>query len=189
MIRTLTPDVLRYGNGHGYSRLGETIYDHPFQWGSKRTGPDLAREGGKRGNLWHYQHLLDPRSTSPGSNMPAYPWLAERDYDLSGLPAKIAAQRRLGVPYEAMTRDEIQQSALEQGLEIQVNLEKEGAFVRAESQMAAMIAYLQKLGSYTEVETDPARRSPSRPFLTPDVPDAHRDRSTAMSGVSASVRH
>ena len=75
MIRTLVPDVLRYGD---YSRLGESIYDHPFQWGSKRTGPDLAREGGKYPHAWHYDHLMDPRQVSVGSIMPAYPWL-EKD--------------------------------------------------------------------------------------------------------------
>jgi cytochrome c oxidase cbb3-type subunit I/II len=72
MIRTLVPDVLRYGD---YSRLGESIYDHPFQWGSKRTGPDLARVGGKYPNNWHFIHMRDPRSISAGSNMPAFPWL------------------------------------------------------------------------------------------------------------------
>jgi cytochrome c oxidase cbb3-type subunit I/II len=72
MIRTLVPDVLRYGD---YSRLGESIYDHPFQWGSKRNGPDLARVGGKYPNIWHLRHLENPRSISAGSNMPNFPWL------------------------------------------------------------------------------------------------------------------
>ncbi len=188
MIRTLTPDVLRYGDGHGYSRLGETIYDHPFQWGSKRTGPDLAREGGKRGDLWHYQHLINPRSTSPGSNMPSYGWLTETDYNWKELPSKIAVQRRLGVPYEAWTRDEIQQNALEQGLAMQTGLEREGVFLRAESSMVALIAYLQKLGSYREVEAAPATPG-RRPFLSPDVPDAHRDRSAAMGVEPGHLQH
>ena len=92
MIRTLVPDVMRYGRSgvkDDYSHLGESLYDHPYQWGSKRTGPDLAREGGplaagskymrvgKRGNDWHFNHFLNPRQISPGSNMPAYPWLFE----------------------------------------------------------------------------------------------------------------
>ncbi|MDP0496804.1 MAG: cytochrome-c oxidase, cbb3-type subunit I [Verrucomicrobiota bacterium JB024] len=111
MIRTLVPDVMRYGRDHGYSRLGESIYDHPFQWGSKRTGPDLAREGGPiakgsqymriglRDNTWHYRHFLNPRDPSPGSNMPRYVWLAAEEYSKSELPMKINAMRKLGVPY------------------------------------------------------------------------------------------
>ncbi len=107
MIRTLVPDVMRYGRSgvkDDFSHLGESLFDHPYQWGSKRTGPDLAREGGplavgskymrvgKRGNDWHFNHFLNPRQTSPGSNMPAYPWLFEKPADVKSLPAKIAAQ-------------------------------------------------------------------------------------------------
>ncbi len=111
MIRTMVPDVMRYGGEHGYSRLGESIYDHPFQWGSKRTGPDLAREGGPivdgyqymriglRDNIWHYRHFLNPRDLETGSNMPMYPWLAQQKYSKSELPIKINAMRKLGVPY------------------------------------------------------------------------------------------
>ena len=96
MIRTLVPDVLRYGD---YSRLGESIYDHPFQWGSKRNGPDLARVGGKYPNVWHLRHLENPRSISAGSNMPNFPWLLANALDVSTMPRKIAVQRQLGVPY------------------------------------------------------------------------------------------
>ena len=92
MIRTMVPDVLRYGD---YSRLGESIYDHPFQWGSKRTGPDLARIGGKYNNAWHYNHMLNPRQLSEGSNMPNYPWLIDKKTDIKALPKKIAVQRHL----------------------------------------------------------------------------------------------
>ena len=107
MIRTLVPDVMRYGRSgvkDDFSHLGESLFDHPYQWGSKRTGPDLAREGGalavgskymrvgKRGNDWHFNHFLNPRQTSPGSNMPAYPWLFEKPADVKALPAKIAVQ-------------------------------------------------------------------------------------------------
>ncbi|HYD82507.1 MAG TPA: cytochrome-c oxidase, cbb3-type subunit II, partial [Opitutus sp.] len=96
MIRTLVPDVLRYGE---YSRLGESIYDHPYQWGSKRTGPDLARVGGKYPNVWHLRHMEDPRAISAGSNMPAYPWLLANDTDIGALPSKLSVQRTLGIPY------------------------------------------------------------------------------------------
>ncbi|CAN5432956.1 cytochrome-c oxidase, cbb3-type subunit I [soil metagenome] len=147
MIRTLVPDVLRYGD---YSRLGESIFDHPFQWGSKRTGPDLAREGGKRGNIWHFQHMLDPRKLVEKSRMPAYPWLFEKETDFKSIPGKIAAQRRLGVPYPAMTRDEIQQHALEQALAIKADLESAGAYIGEDKQILPLIAYLQKLGTFRD---------------------------------------
>jgi cytochrome c oxidase cbb3-type subunit I/II len=191
MIRTLVPDVLRYGpaENQGYSRLGESLYDHPYQWGSKRTGPDLAREGGdivkdaklmrggKRDNLWHFNHLVDPRQTSPGSNMPAYPWLVETKADFKTLPARIAAQTQLGVPWPAMSKDAIEQSARDQGMEIAAALVKAGAFLPAkpdlgpdelrnelaETQAIALIAYLQKIGAYQKVEPDPARTRPLDP--------------------------
>ena len=196
MIRTLVPDVLRYGptEAQGYSRLGESLYDHPHQWGSKRTGPDLAREGGslatdsklmrggKRDNLWHFNHLINPRQTSPGSNMPPYPWLIDAKADLKSLPNRIAVQTRLGVPWPAMTKDAIEQSARDQGMEIAGSLVKAGAFLAdqpdtspdvlrnrlAESQMVALIAYLQKLGAYQEINL-PAGKGP-----LPLDPDGYR---------------
>ena len=97
MVRPFRDEVARYGE---YSKAGEFIYDHPFQWGSKRTGPDLAREGGKYPDSWHYNHMLDPQSMSPGSIMPSYPWLFEDEIDTCVTPAKITAMQRLGVPYE-----------------------------------------------------------------------------------------
>ena len=193
MIRTLVPDVLRYGPSEkeGWSRLGESLYDHPFQWGSKRTGPDLAREGGaiakdskvmrigKRDNLWHLNHLLNPRQTSAQSNMPPYPWLVEKKADLKTLPDRIAVQSRLGVPWPAMTKDGIEQSARDQGMEIATSLVKAGAMLPnkpdldadalrnqlAESKAVALIAYLQKVGAYNEV---PSKDSPEKRTLDPD---------------------
>ena len=162
-IRTLAPDILRYGD---WSRLGESIYDHPFQWGSKRTGPDLAREGtgtNKKDNLWHYQHLVDPRQISQGSNMPSYHWLERKKTDVKSLPGKIAAQQKLGVPYPAMTRDVIEQTALEQGMEIAKDLRARGAVVDPESQIIAMIAYLQKLGHFTDLRTAPVTPAAETP--------------------------
>jgi cytochrome c oxidase cbb3-type subunit I/II len=194
MIRTLVPDVLRYGPGpsEGYSRLGESIYDHPYQWGSKRTGPDLSREGGaivtgsplmrvgKRDNLWHFNHLIDPRQTSLGSNMPSYAFLFETPADVKSLPGKIAAQSTLGVPWPAMTKDAIEQNARDQGFEIATALVKAGAFLPgkpdlspdllrrqlAETQGTALIAYLQKIGAYRTVDK-PAQDPP--PALDPDA--------------------
>ena len=143
MIRTLVPDVLRYGD---YSRIGESIYDHPFQWGSKRNGPDLAREGGKRLNEWHFDHMSDPRQLEPGSNMPAYPWLYEKKTDYQSLPRKIAVQRVLGVPYSDWSDETIRASATDQASAIVTNLRNAYRSVEPDRQIVALIAYLQKLG-------------------------------------------
>ncbi len=189
MIRTLVPDVLRYGD---YSRLGESIYDHPYQWGSKRTGPDLAREGGKRGDDWQYLHLMNPRSLSTGSRMPNYPWLAQHQTDFKALPSKIAVQRMIGVPYPIMTPDEIEQGAREQALEIAGRLvEKQVKIPLAKghaeptdansardylagTQVVALIAYLQKLGSFEEVA--PKKKTPGQSPnpLRFGIPDEYR---------------
>jgi cytochrome c oxidase cbb3-type subunit I/II len=153
MIRTLVPDVLRYGD---YSRLGESIYDHPFQWGSKRTGPDLARIGGKYPHVWHLRHFQDPRATSADSNMPNYPWLFTRDTDVAALPGKIAAQRTLGVPYPEWTDLQIVTSASDQARAIAQDLRAAGAYVAPEKEVIAMIAYLQALGKHEVVPAKPA---------------------------------
>ncbi|WP_411827046.1 cytochrome-c oxidase, cbb3-type subunit I [Luteolibacter sp. AS25] len=180
MIRTLVPDVLRYGPTEegGYSRMGESLYDHPHQWGSKRTGPDLAREGGalvegsevmrsgRRDNLWHFNHFWDPRQTSPGSNMPPYPFLFKKEADLKSLPKRIAVQRTLGVPWPAMDKHSIEQSARDQAMEISKALVAAGAYIPDEpslseeelvrrlsdKQVVALISYMQKLGTYEIVE-------------------------------------
>jgi cytochrome c oxidase cbb3-type subunit I/II len=154
MIRTLVPDVLRYG---AYSRLGESIYDHPYQWGSKRNGPDLARVGGKYPNVWHLRHMEDPRALSQGSNMPSYAAMLQRDLDVSVLPTKISVQRTLGVPYPAWTADEIKRNVAEQSAQIAADLKAAGAIVAPEKEIIAMIAYLQVLGK-------------SEPVTIPGVP-------------------
>ncbi|WPJ97662.1 cytochrome-c oxidase, cbb3-type subunit I [Coraliomargarita algicola] len=154
MIRTLVPDVMRYGNsgqGGGYSHLGESIYNFPYQWGSKRTGPDLAREGSHRSDDWHYWHMLNPRDISPGSNMPNYPWLFEKPIKVSQLPNKIHAMRMLGVPYPIdLSEEEIQAQVDEQAAGIVERLAEKGAFTEPDREIVALIAYLQKLGTYTE---------------------------------------
>jgi cytochrome c oxidase cbb3-type subunit I/II len=148
MIRTLVPEVMRYGD---YSHLGESIYNFPHQWGSKRTGPDLAREGGLRSDDWHYWHMLNPRDVSPGSTMPNYPWLFEKETKVSQLPKKIRIMRMLGVPYPIdLSEEEIQAQVDEQAKEIVARLAEKGAFVEPEKEIVALIAYLQKLGSYRE---------------------------------------
>jgi cytochrome c oxidase cbb3-type subunit I/II len=143
MIRTLVPDVMRYGD---YSRLGESIFDYPFQWGSRRIGPDLARVGGKYPDSWHYHHMLDARAISPGSNMPNYPWLFEKDTDVAALPAKLAVMRKLGVPYPEQTPAEIQAEVDAQAGEIVARLREADILVEPSREIVALIAYLQKLG-------------------------------------------
>ena len=154
MIRTLVPDVLRYGD---YSRLGESIYDHPFQWGSKRTGPDLARVGGKYPNVWHLRHMEDPRSISAGSNMPSYPWLLRDTLATDTLAARIDALRTLGVPYPAWTRQQIADDVAQQAKGIAQDLRASGAYVAPDKEIVALIAYLQKLGHSTPVPATVAR--------------------------------
>jgi cytochrome c oxidase cbb3-type subunit I/II len=154
MIRTLVPDVLRYGP---YSRLGESIYDHPFQWGSKRTGPDLARVGGKYPNVWHLRHMEDPRAISAGSNMPSYAWLLQNNTDIGALPAKIKVQRMLGVPYGPLTAQQIFDHVNEQSKAIALDLRTGGAYVAPDKEIVALIAYLQSLGKSVPVPPKPAR--------------------------------
>ncbi len=150
MIRTFVPDVMRYGD---YSRIGESIYDHPFQWGSKRTGPDLARVGGKYNHLWHFQHMENPRSTSPGSNMPNYPWLLESKTDYNVLPARIRALRTLGVPFPEMNNEEILAQARAQAEKIAEELAAgEGGIEHdPHTEIIALIAYLQQLGKHEKI--------------------------------------
>ncbi len=161
MIRTLKPDILRYGAGQGYSRLGESIYDRPFQWGSRRTGPDLAREGLLRPDLaWHYRHLVNPRELEPDSIMPSYPWLKEQSVDRSQLFGRISALRTLGVPYraDASTPAAIQNDYDAQAKEIGKALADKGIVVPADSEMVALLAYLRCLGLNVETLSPEARR-------------------------------
>lgn len=125
MIRPFRAETLRYGH---YSVAGEFVYDHPFQWGSKRTGPDLHRVGGKYSDEWHRIHLNNPRDVVPESNMPAYPWLEKNQIDPSVVAPRMKALRTVGVPY---TDEEIA-SAAEQ--------------VKGKTEMDAVVAYLQVLG-------------------------------------------
>ena len=125
MVRALQSETARYGH---YSVAGEDVFEHPFLWGSKRTGPDLARVGGRYSDDWHRAHLLDPRSVVPVSNMPAYPWLFERTLSGSDTPTKMTVLRTLGVPY---TDEQIRNAA---------------ADVNGTTESEALISYLQTLG-------------------------------------------
>ena len=143
MIRPFVFETKRYGEP---STLAESQFDHPFQWGSKRTGPDLAREGGKYPNLWHYRHLLDPRSISGGSNMPSYSALESSHVNLARTSDKLHAMSRIGVPYTDAQIAHAKDDAVEQGLAIAADLANEGAKLDAQSDMVALIAFLQRLG-------------------------------------------
>jgi len=148
MVRPFRHETLRYGE---FSRAESYVYDHPFQWGSKRTGPDLHRLAGRYPNLWHYQHMRDPRSTSPGSIMPAYPWLHEQTVDLEATPSKLAVLRTLGVPYEDEVVATARESALAQGRIIAEELKRTGGVeIAPDSEIVALIAYLQQLGKLHE---------------------------------------
>jgi len=125
MIRPFRSETLRYGH---YSVAGEFVYDHPFQWGSKRTGPDLQRVGGRYSDEWHRIHLIEPRDLVPESNMPAYPWLEKNPVDAAALPAHMRALRRVGVPY---TDADIASAAQD---------------VEGKTELDATVAYLQSLG-------------------------------------------
>jgi cytochrome c oxidase cbb3-type subunit I/II len=150
MIRPFRYETERYGE---YSKAGEFVYDHPFLWGSKRTGPDLHRVGEKYPDSWHFNHMYDPRSMSPGSTMPPYPWLLEQPYDLEGLPNKITVMRKLGVPYEEGFEEDVQANAMAQAEEIVKRLEADGIETVPEAKIVALIAYLQRLGTDIKVET------------------------------------
>lgn len=143
MIRPFRDEVARYGE---YSKAGEFIYDHPFQWGSKRTGPDLARIGGKYPDSWHYNHMLEPKSMSPGSIMPEYPWLIEDEIDTASTPAKIRAMQTLGVPYPAGFDQQANADLMEQAKKIKENLKKDKITTAANTEIVALIAYLQRMG-------------------------------------------
>jgi len=142
-IRPFRSEKLRYGDP---STIDDSIYDRPFQWGSKRTGPDLARVGGKYPNLWHYTHTIDPRSTSPGSNMPNYPWLAMRPINVRASSDKLRVMQKLGVPYTDADVDAAPQELEKQAKEIVADLEKSGVSLEWDRELVAVIAYLQRLG-------------------------------------------
>ena len=149
MVRPFRSETERYGE---YSKAGEFVYDHPFQWGSKRTGPDLHRIGGKYPDAWHYNHMLDPESMSPGSIMPPYPWLIKDDLDIESTPSKIRAMQTLGVPYPKGYDERATNDLIEQSLKITAGLQESGIAVSHEKEIIALIAYLQRLGTDIKVK-------------------------------------
>jgi cytochrome c oxidase cbb3-type subunit I/II len=143
MIRPIREEAMRYGSP---TRAGESVYDHPFQFGSKRTGPDLARVGGKYPDFWHYRHMLDPRSTSPGSIMPSYSWLQDNEVVVAGIPGKMSAMRSIGVPYTDEEITQGKETYMIQASKISTDLAKENVPLKADSELIALIAYMQRLG-------------------------------------------
>lgn len=144
MIRPFRSETERYGE---YSKAGEFVYDHPHLWGSKRTGPDLQREGGKYGNVWHYNHMLDPQTMSPGSIMPPYEWLITQKLDTTTTISKINAMRSLGVPYEEGYEHKANKDLDKQAKAIAQDLQKNNIKVKSDKEIVALIAYLQRLGT------------------------------------------
>jgi cytochrome c oxidase cbb3-type subunit I/II len=144
MIRPFRSETERYGE---YSKAGEFVYDHPFLWGSKRTGPDLQREGGKYSNAWHYNHLFDPQTMSPGSIMPPYEWLSTQTLDTTTTVAKINAMRSLGVPYEEKYENQANADLDQQAMAIATDLQKNNVRVKSDKEIIALISYLQRLGT------------------------------------------
>ena len=161
MIRPFRDEDMRYGH---YSLAAESKYDHPFQWGSKRTGPDLARVGGKYSNAWHTQHLVNPREVVPESIMPNYPWLLDNDLDYSDVAARMRALKRVGVPYsetEAEYQANVEQFGAEVAATLDINKAEANLVAQAQSQnfdgdrtrlteMDAIVAYLQVLGTMVD---------------------------------------
>ncbi len=149
LVRPFRSETERYGE---YSKAGEYVYDHPFTWGSKRTGPDLMREGKKYPNLWHYLHMQDPTTVSPGSLMPKYPWLITQTLNTSTTEAKINALRSVGVPYELGFEKIANAELQKQAEEIAQDLQKQGVDVTSDKEIIALIAYLQRLGTDIKVK-------------------------------------
>ncbi|CAN5480143.1 cytochrome-c oxidase, cbb3-type subunit I [soil metagenome] len=154
MIRPFRSETERYGE---YSKAGEFVYDHPFQWGSKRIGPDLMRIGKKYPNLWHLNHMENPRNVSPGSIMPSYDFMLTQDLDNSSLESKIRVMQTLGVPYPEGYDKQALSDLKKQAEEITADLKKNGAPVESSKEIIAIIAYLQRMGTDIKGELKPEK--------------------------------
>lgn len=170
MIRPFRDEVERYGH---YSLAAESMYDHPFQWGSKRTGPDLARVGGRYSDEWHVQHMRDPRAVVPESIMPAYAFLADRDLNPGDMRAHLRAQRRVGVPYDdaaiAAANEDLRAQASPDGDAAALNARYPRAQIRdfdgnpsRLTEMDALVAYLQMLGTLVDFDAAAPQEQPSQ---------------------------
>jgi cytochrome c oxidase cbb3-type subunit I/II len=175
MIRPIFAETERYGE---YSKPGEFIYDRPFQWGSRRIGPDLAREGGKNSHKWHFDHFLDPASITAGSIMPSYEHLY-RPMNFSTIPARVNAVRLLGAPYGERVQNDAIGVAKEQAAQIVAELVQQGGPDKytlrngqeidlAETKIIALIAYLQRLGTDLFAPPEGETGPPAAPAALPD---------------------
>jgi len=151
MIRPFRSETERYGE---YSKAGEFVFDHPFLWGSKRTGPDLHRIGGKYPDAWHYNHMEDPKSTSPGSIMPSYPWLLSQRLETNAVAPRISALRKVGVPYPDGYEAQAMIDLRAQSARIAANLASGMIKAEPDREIIAMIAYLQRLGTDIRASTN-----------------------------------
>ena len=174
MVRPFRSETERYGE---YSKAGEFVYDHPFLWGSKRTGPDLQRLGGKYPDAWHYNHMDDPRTTSPGSVMPPYPWLLTKKLDTTSLTARIRGLRKVGVPYPEGFENGPALADLEaQSAQIVANLEQGMVEADPDKEIIALIAFLQRLG------TDIKAGATNQPVLPTQTAPAVETQTAGLSG-------
>jgi cytochrome c oxidase cbb3-type subunit I/II len=176
MIRPFRSETERYGE---YSKAGEFVYDYPFLWGSKRTGPDLHRQGGKYPDAWHYNHMDDPRSTSPGSIMPRYPWLLTQKLDTNAIPPRIKALRKVGVPYPAGFEQIAAADASRQAQLIVTNLAQGQIKATPDKEIIALIAYLQRLG--TDIKATNAPAAPTIPAAPVKAAQLNENNSTARN--------
>jgi cytochrome c oxidase cbb3-type subunit I/II len=144
MVRPFRSETERYGE---YSKAGEFVYDHPFTWGSKRTGPDLHRVGGKYPDAWHYNHMDNPRDTSPGSIMPRYSWLLTQKIDKTVVVPRMKALRKVGVPYKDEDIANAEKNLDAQAAKIVTNLKVGSVNTEPDREIIALIAYLQRLGT------------------------------------------
>jgi cytochrome c oxidase cbb3-type subunit I/II len=155
MVRPMRAELQRYGE---WTRAGELVYDRPFQLGSRRIGPDLQRVGGKYPDAWHYEHMRDPRSTSPGSIMPPYPWLLRRSIDPKDVHRSVLAMQRLGVPYMGVTEQTVAAALQGQGMSIARSLAAMNIQTEPDREIVALIAYLQRLGLDGNMALEQRRR-------------------------------
>ena len=168
MIRPFRDEVERYGH---YSLAAESMYDHPFQWGSKRTGPDLARVGGRYSDEWHVQHLIDPRQVVPESIMPPYAFLAKKELNSGDMTAHLRAMRRLGVPYSEEGIEKANEDLRTQADPMANSTDLEARYPKVQvrdfdgnpdklTEMDALVAYLQMIGTLVDFETGEAQEQP-----------------------------
>lgn len=166
MVRPMRAEVLRYGE---WTRAGEYAYDHPFLLGSRRLGPDLQRLGGKYPDAWHFEHMRDPRSTSPGSVMPPYAWLHAGSYDVADIQASLRALQKVGVPYSDAEIADAPAAIAAQAQAITASLAQAGITTQPDRKIVALIAYLQRLGKdgRAALQAQQRAQAPAGPEATP----------------------